>query len=438
MRVSSGRGAFGALIVGCLLAVGCSSDDGGTAASTAAPTNPATTAAATTPPPTTTSPTTTAAVTTTTPAPTTTAADRSRPLSPQELVTALAGDDLTGRDNDTAGSTAAQQVLIGQLEQFTQPALADSYLQPFESGTNVIGIIPGGDLADQWVIIGAHYDHLGSDCPTTDPADTICNGATDDAAGVAVAMAAARAVAEAGTPRRSVLVAFWDREEDGLLGSAAYIANPIVPLNQVVAYLNWDIQGLNLLPSLASTTVMVGSETGGQPLIDAAAAATKASSLNTIDLSLLFGQGRSDHANFVEAGVPSVFFTDANSACYHTSQDDISIVDFDKLDQQILTATALATDMASTDTPPVFDATAPGTNYDDASAMLNLVTNAVVDLPLLDPDAQASAQQYIVDLQAIVDAGPAAFDDVSIGTVLNGAVALVDALTKGTCDGYLG
>ncbi len=384
--------------------------------------------------------------------PSTDAVDEPGPMSAPELVELLASDELNGRDNQTEYSVAAQDILIGQLEQFAEPALADAqgrdgYLQPFEiiphpgsepvAGTNVVGVIPGGDLADEWVIIGAHYDHVGNDCPTDDPADDICNGATDNATGVAVVMDTARAIAAAGTPRRSVLVAFWDAEEDGLLGATAYLADPLVPVESTVAYMNFDIQGANLLPSAANSTVMVGAETGGAPLIAAASAASEASSLDTLALSLLFGQGRSDHAPFVAAGVPSVFFTDANNACYHTAQDEIDIVDFPKLEQQTLTSIALALDLVATDDPPVFDPAAPATTYEDAAALYELVSAGQADLGLLDADGQAAAEQYIVDLGAVVDAGPEAFDDEAIGVVLGGAVTFVDALTRGTCDGYV-
>ena len=208
------------------------------------------------------------------------------------------------------GLLAAQQILIGQLAQFAQPADPtlegdDGFRQVFSSGTNLLGVIPGGDLADEWVVLGAHYDHLGTDCRIDDPADSICNGATDNATGVAVALGSARAIATAGTPRRSVLVALWDAEEDGLIGSAAYLQGPHAPAMQTIAYLNFDNQGSNLLPSSADRTVMVGAETGGAALVDAATTATAASKLQTASLSLVFGQGRSDHANFVAAGVPS-------------------------------------------------------------------------------------------------------------------------------------
>ena len=143
--------------------------------------------------------------------------------SARAIVEALASDDLSGRDNLTDGSYGAQEFLYSQISEFTDPAYdgegIDGYLQAFPAGSNVIGVIPGSDLADQYVVIGAHYDHLGSDCPSSDPSDDICNGATDNATGVAAAITAARTVAAAG-PRRTVVLALWDAEEDGLLGSA--------------------------------------------------------------------------------------------------------------------------------------------------------------------------------------------------------------------------
>ena len=102
--------------------------------------------------------------------------------------------------------------------------------------------------------------------------DTICNGATDNAAGVAATLAIGRAIATQSTPpRRSVILAFWDREEDGLLGSQFYTQNPLVPLAATVGYVNFDIQGANLLPSLRNTTFAVAAETGGARLKESCA-----------------------------------------------------------------------------------------------------------------------------------------------------------------------
>ena len=138
---------------------------------------------------------------------------------------------------------------LGSVERFQRGDAA--FLQPFDRGTNILAIIPGRELPDEYVIVGAHYDHTGSSCRTADPTNTICNGATDNATGVAAVLAVGERLALVpGGPRRSVVLALWDAEEDGLRGSRAYVDAPLVPLEQTVAYVNLDIQGANLLPSL--------------------------------------------------------------------------------------------------------------------------------------------------------------------------------------------
>ena len=363
--------------------------------------------------------------------------EAAEPRDARGIVERLASDELAGRDNFSDGSIAAQEFLYGQLSEFAEPAFdgegIDGYLQEFPDGTNIVAVIPGTDLADEYVVIGAHYDHLGSDCPTGNPADHICNGATDNASGVAAAIAAARNQTAAGPPRRTVVVALWDSEEDGLLGSQYYATDPVVPMEQTVAYVNFDIQGSDLLPSIANSTIAVGAETGGPTLVESVTTAAGASTLDTALLSVIFGQGRSDHVNFIANGVPAVFFTDATNACYHTAQDDVTAVDFDKLDQQVATATALLADLASTDAVPVFDPTAPVATYDDALALLAIAEPAQGDFSSLGAEGEALSTQLLVDLQALVAAGPDAFTDESIGTLLGGAAGFVDALTMGEC-----
>ena len=363
--------------------------------------------------------------------------DAEGPRDARGIVEMLASDELAGRDNFSDGSIAAQEVLYGQLSEFAEPAFdgegIDGYLQKFPDGTNIVAVIPGTDLADEYVVIGAHYDHKGSNCRTSDPADHICNGATDNAAGVAAAIAAARHETAAGPPRRTVVVALWDSEEDGLLGSQYYTTDPVVPIEQTVAYVNFDIQGSDLLPSIANSTIAVGAETGGPTFVDSVTTAAGASTLDTALLSVIFGQGRSDHVNFINKGVPAVFFTDATNACYHTAQDDVTAVDFDKLDQQVATATALLADLASTDAVPVFNPAAPVATYDDALALLAIAEPAQGDFSSLGAEGEALSTQLLVDLQALVDAGPDAFTDESIGTLLGGAAGFIDALTMGEC-----
>jgi Zn-dependent M28 family amino/carboxypeptidase len=329
------------------------------------------------------------------------------------------------------------------LSEFAQPLTPgatgpDAFRQKFDVGTNLVAVIPGTDLADQYVIVGAHYDHVGSDCTGSGPDDNICNGATDNASGVAAALAVARSISlDEEPPRRSTVIALWDAEEDGLLGSAAYLANPLVPLAQTVAYVNFDIQATNISPSLRNVTVLVGAETGGPNLVSAAKAATTASTLDTLMLSLLFGQGRSDHASFVKAGIPAAFFTDATPPCYHTVGDDASIVDYPKLQQQVATADALVRDLANTDALPTYDPNAPGATYEDAVAIHSLLLQAQPDFPRFSAKGQVTAEQFVTDLGAIVDAGPAAFDDAAIGILLTGTIGIVELWSTGECDGFL-
>ena len=152
---------------------------------------------------------------------------------------------------------------------------------------------------------------------------------------------------------------------------------------------------------------------------------------------MLFGQGRSDHATFADAGVPSVFFTDATSACYHTSQDDMEHLDVDKLARQIDLGEAVARAVAGTDAAPTFVADAPAASFDDAEAMQALVERAEADLDRFPPEDQATVEQFLAALDAIVDDGEAAFDDDDARTLLTGTAALVELFTTVDCDGFL-
>ncbi|HEX2578582.1 MAG TPA: M20/M25/M40 family metallo-hydrolase, partial [Aquihabitans sp.] len=219
-------------------------------------------------------------------------------------VSYLSGDGLAGRQNGTAGSVQAQDHLIDRLQGWGPgPNRAatgrGAYVQTFGTGANVLGVVPGTDLAHEYVIVGAHYDGQPDECRSVEPGDLICNGATDNATGVAAVLEVGRRLADAPVrQRRSVILAFWDAEEEGRVGSRHYVANPLVPLSATVAYVNLDIQGANLRPSIRNTTFAIGSETGGPTLQQALAAASTASTLDTRPLSLVFGQGRSDHAEF--------------------------------------------------------------------------------------------------------------------------------------------
>jgi hypothetical protein len=355
----------------------------------------------------------------------------------------IAGDATAGRDNNTPGSALARQYIIDQLKPIARGADTTqtgdaAYLQAIPSGTNILAVIPGTDLANQYVMVGAHYDHLGSNCRTSDPSDTICNGATDNAAGDAAVLAIARSIAHQTTPpRRSILLAFWDREEDGLLGSAYYTQHPIVPLADTVAYVNFDIQGANLRPSLRNTTFAVGAESGGTALQSTVQSAINASTLDAVQLSAIFGENRSDYVNLLHVDVPTVFFSDATGPCYHTAQDQIGVVDFAKLDQQIGIALHVTRDLANTSTPPAFVGSTPLATFDDALALARVTERLWNDRDLFSTADRALIASGRDAVDAMVARGPDAFGSTDISTLLSNAAAVVTVLTHGVCDGFI-
>ena len=110
-------------------------------------------------------------------------------------------------------------------------------------GKNVIAWIEGTDskLKNEFILLSAHYDHVGVGSPDAE-GDSIFNGARDNAVGTVAVLNAARYFAK-NPPKRSILFALWTAEEKGLLGSAYFANNPLIPLNQIVYNLNIDNAG---------------------------------------------------------------------------------------------------------------------------------------------------------------------------------------------------
>lgn len=196
--------------------------------------------------------------------------------SAEAVIGFLADDELEGREAGMHGSRVVARYLITCLKEAgIAPLLPEGYYQPFEAYrkerqqkgrwqvhpdsietlkqvvhsrlkmANVLGMIPG-ERSDEYVIVGAHFDHLGID-PTLDD-DQIYNGADDNASGVSAVVQIARAFAASGQkPLRNVIFAFWDGEEKGLLGSKHFVSH-FPAIGQVKGYLNFDMIGRNNKP----------------------------------------------------------------------------------------------------------------------------------------------------------------------------------------------
>lgn len=359
----------------------------------------------------------------------------------------LASNRLAGRDNATEGSFRAQRFLVKRLRKIAEPlgTGADPYLQPFlrdgDAGANVLAVIRGSELPDEYVMIGGHYDHLGTGCaPGPKPDDVICNGATDNAAGSAAVLSVARAIAKLRpAPRRSVIIALWDAEEDGLEGSEYYVEeSPAIPLEQTIAYVNLDLLGSTLVPSLASNTFAIASETGGallRDVIDAAAAAHPAVALTP--LSEVFGQGRSDYRPFAAAGVPTVFFGDGASACYHTAGDEVSRVDWKKLKQQSAIAFRTVVGLAESAAAPSFAAPHVLPVYEDAVELQRILGLSIpADLGLFPSDMRPLIEEQAAAVAQLASEGAAAFEEVDAVTTLGAAALFAGQLEALPCPAW--
>jgi Zn-dependent M28 family amino/carboxypeptidase len=165
---------------------------------------------------------------------------------------------------------------------------------------NVIGVLPGKTAPDETVLFSAHWDHLGRCAPAPD-GDNICNGAVDNASGVAALVALAEANVKAGPARRSLVFIALTGEESGLLGSEYYGANPVYPLAKTVGGVNMDALSF---AGPARNMIVVGK---GKSDLDGVLDKVLATQHRVATPEATPEKGeyyRSDHFSFAKHGVP--------------------------------------------------------------------------------------------------------------------------------------
>ncbi|MBN1584227.1 MAG: M20/M25/M40 family metallo-hydrolase [Anaerolineae bacterium] len=185
-------------------------------------------------------------------------------------------------------------------------------------GRNVLGVLPGRDpdYADQVLILGAHYDHMGRS-----PNGTTWAGANDNASGTAVLLEVAHMWHEHGyVPRHTVIFAAWDAEEKGLIGSSYYVQHPRYPLENTVAMLQLDMVGAG------SETLVIDGDPGLAEQIRVVAESLGVETINT-------NSGRSDHAPFLAAGCAAnlLIWDSSQDPTYHRPTDTIEHIDPDRM-----------------------------------------------------------------------------------------------------------
>lgn len=168
---------------------------------------------------------------------------------------------------------------------------------------NVIGVLPGAKRAQEYVLYTGHWDHLGRCTPVN--GDDICNGAVDNASGIAGLVTLAQAFHKAGAPDRSIVFLAVTAEESGLLGSKYYAENPVFPLAQTVGGVNMD--ALNAIGP-AKDIVVVGR---GKSELDAYLTKIAGEAKRPVVDEPTPEKGfyyRSDHFSFAKLGVPMFNF----------------------------------------------------------------------------------------------------------------------------------
>ena len=197
-------------------------------------------------------------------------------------------------------------------------------------GKNVLAMVEGTDpqLKNEYILLSAHYDHVGVGTPD-ETGDSIYNGARDNAVGTVAVLNAAKYFAK-NPPKRSILFALWTAEEKGLLGSAYFANNPLLPLNQIVYNLNIDNAGYN--DTSIITVIGLGRTTADFMINEAVAEFGLTAKADPSPEQGLYD--RSDNVNFARKGIPAPSFTlgftafdDEINKYYHKAGDEVESFD---------------------------------------------------------------------------------------------------------------
>ena len=248
------------------------------------------------------------------------------------IVEILASDSLQGRKAGEEGGLMAAEYITAMLGEWGVEPLGDQgFLQPFTIGgcamNNILAVIPG--KSKECVIVGAHYDHVGID--TTIVGDNCFNGADDNASGVSAVLQIARAVKKMRkTPERSIIFAFWDGEEKGLLGSKYFVENCSF-LSDVSAYMNFDMIGRGPVDKPKHLTYFY---TASYPAFGdwlKEDVSVRAFSFIPDYRAWERPTDGSDNAYFAKNGIPIVWYHTEGHPDYHHPSDTADKIDYEKM-----------------------------------------------------------------------------------------------------------
>jgi hypothetical protein len=330
----------------------------------------------------------------------------------RDHVTTLASPDYLGRRGP--GAARAARYIAERFQALKlAPAFNGSYDQPIPwliekegrdsfAGRNIGAMLPGSDpaLADEWIVINAHYDHLGQ------KGDTYWPGADDNASGVAALIEIAERFALAERkPKRTILFVAFDLEEQGLLGSAHFATHPPLPFRKLRASLTADMIGRSMANVMDEYVFVLGAESSpGWKAILRATPPPKGLTMGRLGADII--GTRSDYGPFRDRKVPFLFFSTGQHPDYHRPTDTADKIQYDKLQRIADWMHNLTASLADSPKPPAWSDDAPA-ELAEAETMLNVVSR-VLDNPMRYPLSVAQkqmAQNAQVRLAGMVERG---------------------------------
>lgn len=257
----------------------------------------------------------------------------------KSMVTELASDSYLGRGFGSEGGEMARTYILQQFRDAGIQPFLDGYLHTFAhrqgilniTGHNIVGIVEGSDpeLKDEYIVLGAHYDHVGWELQESDT--VVYNGADDNASGVAAIIEAGRILSENRERLgRSVILVAFDGEESGLIGSGAFVDDLItgpearISKSAVAAMFSLDMVGMY-------------ADNGGvnlhgiEQLIDFEELLATASGAAPIFIQESDGDlpNRTDTAPFGEIGIPAIHVFTGMGSPYHKPEDDSDLLEYE-------------------------------------------------------------------------------------------------------------
>jgi len=240
----------------------------------------------------------------------------------------LSSNLFLGRETGTKGGELSRDYIASKFEGLKLEKIGNSFFQPFKYdgrsndhgyaknglAYNVIGLIRGKERSNKFIVVGAHYDHLGIS------GKKVYNGADDNASGTAALFSIANYFKE-NQPKHSIIIAAWDAEEIGLLGSKYYVNHPMILQKDILCNINMDMIGRS-----SQNELYVTGTRHSKVLRDSVVA-----KLYSNKISILTGHDgddreddwtySSDHGSFYKKGIPFLYFGVEDHQDYHKTSD---------------------------------------------------------------------------------------------------------------------